>query len=292
MITRRRFLTISAAALATPACAKPVYWQGHALGAEAFLNIRGDQAVANQAIRATKAILADVEKTFSLFDPASEISTLNQTGALSSPSPPLCEVLKLAGELHKATNGAFDPTVQPLWRALATGGDTAAAQALIGWDRVAIAPRRITLGPGQALTLNGIAQGYATDRVAAALRDLGLTEVLVNIGEFACIGEWHIGVEDPAHGLITTNRITDAAVATSSPSAMSLGDIGHIIGPAGQKSQWSTVSVQAPDAALADGLSTALCLLSRKEAQHAINAVPQTVRATLVSFDGKTTFLT
>ena len=44
-------------------------------------------------------------------------------------------------------------------------------------DRVSFARR------GMAATLNGIAQGYITDRVADRLRAEGMTSVLVDMGE-------------------------------------------------------------------------------------------------------------
>ena len=41
---------------------------------------------------------------------------------------------------------------------------------------------------GAAITLNGIAQGYATDRVVDVLRARGLSTTLVNMGEIRALG--------------------------------------------------------------------------------------------------------
>ena len=49
-------------------------------------------------------------------------------------------------------------------------------------ERVALVRR------GAAITLNGIAQGYATDRVVDVLRARGLSTTLVNMGEIRAIG--------------------------------------------------------------------------------------------------------
>jgi hypothetical protein len=49
----------------------------------------------------------------------------------------------------------------------------AAARALVDYRRIELGPKRITLQPGMALTLNGIAQGYITDRVTDYLRNEG-----------------------------------------------------------------------------------------------------------------------
>ena len=42
------------------------------------------------------------------------------------------------------------------------------ARALVGYARLDVDPRRIRLaGPGMKITLNGIAQGYVTDRISS-----------------------------------------------------------------------------------------------------------------------------
>ena len=55
------------------------------------------------------------------------------------------------------------------------------------------------------LTLNGIAQGFASDRVLATLRGHGIEHALINIGEHAPLGEsaagdpWTVGIQHPRH---------------------------------------------------------------------------------------------
>ena len=173
--------------------------------------------------------------------------------------------------------------MQPLWRALAEGRDPGPARALIGWGRVMRAPLR--LSPGQALTLNGIAQGYAADRVRAVLIRAGYEMALVDMGEFAAIGgPFTLGIADPDLGLCATRRLTGTAIATSSPGALRLGGQGHILGPRGQPALWSTVAVEAESAAIADGLSTAFCLMPEAAIRAALARLPG--RATLVSPSG------
>ena len=117
------------------------------------------------------------------------------------------------------------------------------------------------LGAGQALTLNGVAQGFAADLVRADLAAAGFGHALVNLGEFAALGgPWRLGIVDPTWGEMATRSLTGTAIATSSPGATLVGGHSHILDPRGQAPRWSTVSVEADSAALADGLSTALCL--------------------------------
>jgi thiamine biosynthesis lipoprotein len=148
----------------------------------------------------------------------------------------------------------------------------------------------VTLAPGQALTLNGIAQGFATDLVADGLRAAGFTHALVDVGEYRALGgPFRIGVEDPAAGLLASRAVTDGAVATSSPGALTIGGMPHILDPltgGAARPRWSTVSVEAETAALADGLSTAMCLMDRAAIAALKRAAPGVRRVTLVDVDG------
>ncbi|WP_246082428.1 FAD:protein FMN transferase [Rubellimicrobium rubrum] len=285
---RRRLLQILAAAVLAPAAARSDETR-IALGAEARMTLYGPAEITSRARARAWAEMARIERIFSLHDPASVLSRLNATGRLDEPPPELVEVLVMADRLHDATGGRFDPTVQPLWLAHATGGDVAAARAVLGWDGVTVSRDAITLRPGQALTLNGIAQGYATDRVTQVLAEEGLHHALVEIGEFRALsGPFRLGVEDPEFGQLGQLTLSDRACATSSPKAMVLPDgSGHILDPAGGAPVWSSVTVAAPTAALADGLSTALCLATAEAARGILDRCGPGLRATAISRHGE-----
>ncbi|MGR3793769.1 FAD:protein FMN transferase [Vannielia sp. SX4] len=288
---RRRFLSITACFVALPLAAQaaPQRWRGRALGAEAEIVLHGQAGAARAAFAEIEQVLGAVEASFSLHDPASELSQLNREGRLSV-LPRFTALMELTDQLHTATHGLFDPTVQPLWWSLFEGRET--DRAAIGWTRVQRNGARVHLAPGQALTFNGIAQGYATDLVAKALRKRGFGEVLVNIGEYAGHGgSWTIGLSDPAHGHLGTRTLTDGAIATSSPGAMQLGAAGHILHPKGGQPIWSTVSVEANSAALADGASTAFCLAPADDIRSMIRRLPGLRRVTLVDAEGNLTTL-
>ncbi|MBY6004192.1 FAD:protein FMN transferase [Salipiger bermudensis] len=291
-LTRRRFLAISAAFAAGPATAlAPARWRGVALGAEAEITLHGPGA--EEALGAGLARIREIEARFSLHDPASELSRLNRAGKLDA-SLPFRALMRLAGRAHDATGGAFDPSVQPLWQALAFGGDVAAARARVGWERITQGGDHIVLAEGQALTFNGIAQGFATDAVAELLAARGFGQALVNIGEFRALGgPWRLGLSDPEHGSLGTRTLNTGAVATSSPAALRLGEETHILDPRGAGGAlWSTVSVEAESAALADALSTAGCLLPAEALQRAARALGGVRRITLVTHEGDLRSLT
>ena len=216
-LTRRRFLSISAAAVARPRAAaarETARWAGVALGARAGMTLAGiTPHDARPVFARLEAEIARLERIFSLYRDDSALVRLNRAGRLPAPPPELLEVLTLSDALHAASDGAFDPSVQPLWRALATGGDAAAARAATGWHDVRFDEGGVRLlRSGMALTLNGIAQGYVTDRIAALLRSQGLRDVLVDIGEVAALGRgadgraWRAGIATPAGGSFTASR--------------------------------------------------------------------------------------
>src|SRR5215217_8920500 len=60
------------------------------------------------------SILADFDRSLSLYRQDSEISEFNITESFTFRSPYFYPVLKKSKEVFEATNGAFDPTVMPL----------------------------------------------------------------------------------------------------------------------------------------------------------------------------------
>jgi hypothetical protein len=181
MLSRRRFLTIAACAVATPAFADETHeWSGEAMGSAARIVLTGcDGHAARRMFRKVEAVIAQVEGHFSLHR-ESELARLNRLGRLAHPDAAIVDLFDVAGAVHDATGGAFDPSIQPLWLATALGGDVAAARALAGWPRVRVSAEEIRLDPGMALTFNGIAQGHAADRVATLMRRDGFRDVLVH----------------------------------------------------------------------------------------------------------------
>lgn len=291
-MNRRRFLAISAAALgaARPAMAESQQiWTGVALGARASIRLDHPQA---EAIAArAMAEISRLEDIFSLYRPDSALTVLNATARLAVPPPELLECLSLAGSVHRATGGLYDPTVQPLWSLWAehaskgtrpTEAELMAKRGRGGWTDLKLDESEIRMAPGMALTLNGIAQGYIADRVAALLEADGLTNILIDTGELHALGSAPGGGDWPVQlaqggdvGLRTRALATSAPLGTVFDSA---GQFGHILHPAtGEPARlfWRGVSISASSAALADALSTAAVLCPDR----------QTISAAVARFD-------
>lgn len=294
-VTRRRALRIAAAAAGLGAVgiasarrrAHDLHrWSGVALGAPAEIVLRHrDAAAAARIFGLVEAELDRLQSIFSLYRPQSALSRLNRMGVLAGPPLELVEVLSLCDSVHRATLGAFDPAVQALWAyhaEVAAGASPpdsarfAAIRAGAGWRHVSVSSERISFASSDAaLTLNGVAQGYITDRIAALMRANGMINVLVGLGEIAALGaraefsSWRVGIagadEHPAESIDLVN----AAIATSAPLATTFdaaGAEGHILDPrSGRpvKSDWRQISVIHRSAAIADALSTGMVALDR-----------------------------
>jgi thiamine biosynthesis lipoprotein len=245
------------------------------LGARATITLTHPQAARITA--AARSEIDRLEDIFSLYRPGSELSRLNASGALAAPSPDLLACLTLAGAVHAASAGLFDPTIQRLWAAHAAAaaagraldqGARQAALAQTGWHRVRVGADAIALDSGMALTLNGIAQGFVADRVAEMLATEGLTDILIDTGEFHALGgnpaggAWPVGLAQGGEVALRAR-----ALATSAPLGTTFdqgGTLGHILDPrtgVPAAPRWRGVTISAPAAALADALSTTACLL-------------------------------
>lgn len=297
VLNRRRFLTIAAAAAATWPLAHQAraettrYWLGTALGARA--SIRLDHPDAGRIIEEIRNEIERLEQIFSLYRANSELSRLNRDGQLAYPSLEMVELLSLCGAIHQATSGRFDPTIQAVWATYAehhAAGRTPDAAAIdqalrrVGWSHVSISPQRISLErTGMALTLNGIAQGYIADKVAALLRHKGLDNILIDTGELYALGhapqggEWAVELQSgQTPQAFRRVRLAEAALATSAPLGTvfdAAGRVGHIIDPRNglpAQTTLSQVSVRAPTAARADAFSTAFCLMSPGEIEKIV----------------------
>src|SRR5690606_25361324 len=127
--SRRRFLDMPAAAVTLvclPAIARAgtgaatsSTWTGVALGAPASITlVHPDRAHARATLQACVAEIDRLESIFSLYRPHSALVRLNRAGMLDRPPQELVELLSFGMSLARLSDGAFDPTVQPLYRLL------------------------------------------------------------------------------------------------------------------------------------------------------------------------------
>jgi thiamine biosynthesis lipoprotein len=306
--SRRRFLAVSAMAAALAPLgaraglpAETVRWHGRAMGADAEIVLEHpDGRVARNALADALTEIERLEAIFSLHRPQSAVARLNAAGFLAEPPLDLVRALQEAATISAASNGAFDVTIQPVWRLHAEwlrthrkppqGAALAAAARLVDWRSLDIAPDRIAFRrDGMAVTLNGLAQGYITDRVAELLRRRGFDNVLVDLGETRVLGPhadgqpWRVSVRDPINRDRSLGQLalTTGAVATTEALGSSFaahGAFGHLVDPVTGKPALAvpSVTIQAPTATLADGLSTAIAVAGAAKAGAILAQFPGT----------------
>jgi len=326
-LTRRRFIGVTAAAAglglvpfgrAPRAEAHLVTWRGQAMGAVASLQVHHhDRAVAERLIERSLAEVRRLEAVFSLYRADSALVALNRQGILVAPPKDLVALLSECRRCWALTGEMFDPTVQALWTlyhdhfsrpdANPDGPPEPAlreAMERVGFGHVVFDADRIALGKrGMTLTLNGIAQGYMTDRVVDVLRAGGIESSLVDMGEPRAVGTrptgepWRIGIADPDHPeqISDTLEAVDKAVATSGAYGFRFdpaGRFNHLVDPkTGRPTNlYRSVTTVMPNATLADALSTAFSLMREDEIASVLRT--EGGEARLITAEGKARVLT
>ncbi|HEY7094222.1 MAG TPA: FAD:protein FMN transferase [Ktedonobacterales bacterium] len=176
-----------------------------------------DEKRAESAISDCLAWLEEIGRSLTRFDPASELSQLNQAaGSWRAVSDTLYTVVEQSVAAAEATNGLFHPATLPALEAAGYDrdydeiaqreiGTRIAPPPLIDWREIALDPirRRIRLPVGAGLDLGGIVKGWAAD-VALERFFSGLENVLINAsGDMRARGGaqpselWAVGIGDP-----------------------------------------------------------------------------------------------
>ena len=293
---RRCFLMASAmASLAiTSGCARSTRAshsrQGQAFGTTVKLTAsHSNVELAQQALDEAFDELMLVESLMSIYDPQSQLSQLNEQKVLENPHPYLVEILRHATLTSQQSNGAFDVTIQPLWdvwqqaqtaHTSVCPTELAAARRKVGWRKLYITESRISIGPESKVTLNGIAQGYAADKAAAALLRYGIKRALLDTGEINATSDedtnkdtvehaaWKVGIQHPRidSAFVAVAALGDRCLATSGDYETTFSadyKHNHLLNPRTGTSpdETASVSVVAPTATQADALSTAAFVL-------------------------------
>lgn len=304
LIGRRQFLQIVAMAGATGGLYhigllggkegdQVVRFSRSMMGTEINLIVCGpDRESCLQVAQSTLERMGELERIFSRHRADSELSRLNREGVLPVASAHLAEVLGLADDISRRTNGAFDVTVLPLLQLYGRDRLPDSTQlnhclALVDYRKIERQGSTLTLTrPGMAVTLDGIAKGYIVDQGVATLRAAGFDNVYVEAGGDLMVSgtkpakqPWRIGVRQPRPEIdwrmpiISTT--TPLAIATSGDYMQAFSDDlrhHHILDPRTGMSppELASATVTAPSAALADALATAAMVLGPERSMAAI----------------------
>jgi thiamine biosynthesis lipoprotein len=255
------------------------------------------------------AMLADIEKKFSMRLPDSEISMLNAAAGAewAKISRDTYAVLAASVNAARLTDGAFDPTIGAvtlLWQnMLADGkipGDYEISEAVMktGFAKLSLsAPDGAFLDiPGGAIDLGGVAKGYASAEVRDYLREKGVTSALIDLGgNVVAMGgraergeteraPWRVGIQHPAKPRgtpICVLEISEGAVVTAGVYER-FNEVGgrrytHIFVPQTGRpvdGELESATVVSNDPTQADALSTAFMVMGEHEALRLLSVIP------------------
>lgn len=160
------------------------------------------------------SILVKFNECLSTYIPTSEISVFNAGNEISFKLPFFYPVLQASKEIHRVSEGAFDPTVMPLVKSWGFGPskkDSIPQQKVdsllkfVDFNLLTFDEKKLSKSKaGVQIDFNAIAQGYATDVIEEFLRSKGIENYMIDIGkEIICRGVnekqeiWKIGIENP-----------------------------------------------------------------------------------------------
>lgn len=240
----------------------------------------GDADALNGAINLCKNYENLLSKTIE----TSDVYKINHSnGTPTDVSPDTTELLKMAIDIAKTSNGAFDPTVLPLveiWdvrNRTTPPKDSEIKKYLdyVNYNNVIINNTTITAKEKTQIDLGGIAKGFIADKVKQYLMSKGVTSAVINLGgNTLLIGDkqgqdFSIGLQKPfgKNGeLSAVLNLSDKTVVTSGIYERYFEFDNkiyhHIIDPKTGypcDNNITSVTVITHSSTVADGLSTA-CL--------------------------------
>ena len=228
-----------------------------------------------------------LERALSFFISSSDVSRANSSRVDTAVrvGSELIDCLVLSRRLFECTGGAFDPTVgaclEGRRRWTEDQGNTSrpvmSRAGKVGFEQIAVDSERFTVLRQDAavkIDLGGIGKGYALDQAGGILDDWGIDCGLISAGRssWLAVGSapadgWMMCLRDPEDEATDLGRfdVSKGAVSVSVQSGEP-----HIVDPRSRQltQTWRCAWVLAPQAALADGLSTAFMLMSLREIEE------------------------
>jgi thiamine biosynthesis lipoprotein len=258
------------------------------------------------AAKGAKAVFDEIDRLDDMMTTwrDSEIYRINANAGKSAVkvSGETMTVIDRALDVSARSHGLFDITVQAfhgLWKfdedmdyTLPDQAEVKKRLALVNWKDVIVDHKKKTImlrKEGEAITLGGIAKGYAVDRGVAILKKLGFKSFIVQAGGDMYVsgdkdGEpWMVAIRDPRgpyDSSFAVAPIKDHSFSTSGDYERGFVKDGvryhHILDPRdGQPARASrSVTVMAKDAFTADAWSKVLFILGADGAMDLVEKMP------------------
>lgn len=264
------------------------------------------------------SVFSVINQSMSTYKPDSDISKINDGDSTIKVDVMFKEVFELSKEIHKKTNGYFDPTVGTLVNAWGFGPgeqihlDSTRVDSLmqfVGFDKVSLLSDNSIRKQNTNIRFdfNAIAKGYAIDRLSVLMNEKGIENYLLEVGgEVVAKGEnnikqkpWRVAVTDPeAEQLKIVIDLKNRAMASS-------GNYRHFrVDPVTDKKYVHTidpitgftkngktigVNILAENCAIADAYATAFMAMDLEDAKNILQN-QSALDAYIIYFDesGKT----
>lgn len=267
--------------------------------------------------QAIDSALNKINTSVNTYNPKSEISEFNafSTKGVYTVSNDFMRVTRVAEQIYKNSQGAFDPTVKrlvELWGFGDNGVDLRPTEAElklalghVGFDKLQICDAGIIKNdPLTQLDFSAIAKGYGVDLVLEEIERLGYDNILVEIGgEVRVKGRngtkpWRIGIAVPSGDNVANANanesieLCDMACATSGDYQQFYIENGvrytHLINPKTGypiRHEVTSVTVLAKNCMLADACATAAIVLGLDKGLEFIESMDD-VEAYFIYRDG------
>lgn len=196
------------------------------------ISVPGPKKIALAAINRVFARLKEIEVKFNSHNPQSPLYALNHQGKSIS-DPEILELIKVALEISRDSDGDFDITVFPLlelWglysgKSLSIPPEQKIKDCLkyVGYQHLLLKEGKLSkTHPQTKIDLGGIAKGYALKEAVKVLKTQGVNSALVDLGgDVYVLGKkdgrfWKVGIRNPRQeGLLGYVEVENLAVISS-----------------------------------------------------------------------------
>ena len=227
-------------------------------------------------------VLESIDRQYNSYQKGSYFDLINQqAGDFVTVDNETVRMLKEAKTVSSLFDGRYAITVMPLirlWgfykddiRRIPSEAELAQVLPLVDDDRIEIRGNTVRIAKGQEIVTGSFIKAYAVDRLLERMREMRITDAIVNAGgsTIAALNHadhpfWQVGIDHPAseNALFMLN-ITDEVYSTSAQGDrfVEIDGMrhGHILNPqTGWPSANRMVGVITKNAMLGDMLSTAL----------------------------------
>ena len=267
-----------------------------------------DTIVEISATSKSKNVSSEIERTFNLIhDLEGKFNEYNAESMLAKINsseeehfemdPDLYELLVIADSLWQMTEGAFDPTIKPVWDLWNFGAEEPvipdsllilAELEIVDFSRIKYDKEQLYKPRGMQITFGAIAKGYILDKARDYMKERHLLKGFINSRSSMTFFGYKISplvyIQHPRKddNSIASFRVNNLSIGTS-------GDYQQYFELDGERYHHIlnahtgmpvpnifSVTVVSEKAAWADGLCTALFTMDPQEALEKVRAMPNT----------------